>query len=71
MNVIVPKIAVKRISAAKPFIFITKTIAAMARAISMQKTSMVGASNNPIRFFFNKKIPVKTKAGKHIAKSKT
>ena len=67
----IPKMAVKLKSASIPLDFITKTITAIATAISIQKIIIVGASSIPISFRFINAIPVIIRAGKQIAISST
>ena len=54
-----------------PLDFMTRTIAAMAMAINIQKINIVGAKRNPMLLFFISAIPVMINAGKHMAKSST
>ena len=71
MNVINAKTENNTRFDSNPFDFITRTIAAMAMAINIQKINMVGAIRNPILLFFIKAIPAMINAGKHMAKSIT
>jgi len=71
MNVINAKTENNTRFDSNPFDFITRTIAAMAMAIKIQKINIVGASRNPILLFSISAIPVIISAGKHMAKSST
>ena len=71
MTVIIAKIENKTRSESNPFDFMTRTMAAMAMAIKIQKINMAGASRNPILLFLINAIPVSNNAGKQMAKSRT
>jgi len=71
MNVINAKTENNTRFDSNPFDFMTRTIAAIAMAINMQKINIVGARRNPMLLFFINAMPVINKAGKHIAKSNT
>jgi len=71
MIVTIPKTENKIRFDSSPFDFMTRTIAAMATDINIQKINMVGAIKNPMLLFFINAIPVMMSAGKHIAKSST
>ena len=66
-----PKIAVRTRFVSRPFAFIVISIAAIATAINIQKSNMVGASKKPMFFFLINAIPVTIKAGRQIAISNT